>query len=336
MESYCVVFPAKEQVEIREETIAEPERNEVLCAAQVSLISIGTELTCLSASYDPGTYWEEWVRYPFHPGYSMVGRVIEVGSSVTSLRQGDRVAVYAPHQQFFKAQAHECYLIPDDIGDEDATWRSLACTTQLGVRRAQLQLGENVGVIGLGLLGQLVVQYLSLSGARRIIAIDPAQSRLDVANRHGATHLLPMQVNEALPAIQEITKGRMLDVVFDITGRADVLASASRLLHKLGRLILIGDSPTPSQQTLGPRVVSNALTIIGVHGYAVPPIPAESYPWTIPEMSSLFFEYLRQERMNVADLITHRYSALEAPEVYQKLRQNRSDAIGILLEWQSI
>ena len=47
----------------------------------------------------------------------------------------------------------------------------------------------------------------------------------------------------------------MADVVFDITGHPAVLAPASLLLRKLGRLVLLGDSPTPSLQNLGPRIV---------------------------------------------------------------------------------
>ena len=84
-------------------------------------------------------------------------------------------------------------------------------------------MSENVGVVGLGLLGQLAVPYLVLLGARKIIAIDPVPSRLDMAQAHGATHTVASDVRQAREPIEEITGGKMLDVVYDITGNPAVL-----------------------------------------------------------------------------------------------------------------
>ena len=333
MRSVYIVFPEKEKVEIREETIAPPEPGEVLCAAEKSLISIGTESYCLRGVFDPGTNWAAWVRYPFRPGYSMVARVAAVGRDVAALKEGDRVAVSINHQQFFKIQPHEAHLIPEAIDDEAAAWANLACTTQLGIRRAQLQLGETVGVVGLGMLGQLVIQYLALSGARKIIAIDPVQSRLDLARAHGATHTLALDVIKARPEVEKITAGKMLDVVFDITGHPAVLAPSIQLLRRLGRVILLGDTPTPTQQYLGPGVVSNSIAILGIHASMRPEQASEFNPWTLQEMTSLFFDYLSQGRMRVSDLVTHRHTPLDAPQVYDMLRRDRSAAIGVIFDW---
>jgi 2-desacetyl-2-hydroxyethyl bacteriochlorophyllide A dehydrogenase len=333
MKSLYIVFPEKEKVELREETIAPPKPGEVLCAAEKSLVSIGTETACLRGIFEPGTNWAEWVKYPFRPGYSMAARVIAVGQGVTGLKEGDRLATWIEHQQFFKIQPHQAHLVPEGLSNDEAPWAILACTTQLGVRRAELRLGETVGVIGLGLLGQLVTQYLAVAGARRVIAIDPLPSRLELAKAHGATHTLALDAASAKPEIEKITNGRMLDVVFDITGHPAVLAPAIQLLRRLGRVVLLGDSPTPSQLHLGPGVVSNSIAILGVHGTASPEQATDFSPWSAPEMAALFFDYLQQGRMRVADLITHRYSPLDAPQVYATLRQDRSTALGIIFDW---
>ena len=47
---------------------------EVRCRALASLVSTGTESFCLAGDFDAGTFWEEWVQYPFSPGYSMTAR----------------------------------------------------------------------------------------------------------------------------------------------------------------------------------------------------------------------------------------------------------------------
>lgn len=336
MKSIYVVFPEKEKVEVREEPITPPESGEILCAAEKSLVSIGTESSCLRGVFEPGTNWADWVKYPFRPGYSMAARVVAVGKGVTDLKEGDRIATWVEHQQFFKIQPHQAHHVPEGLSAEESTWAILACTTQLGVRRAALQLGETAGVIGLGILGQLVTQYLAVAGARRIIAIDPVQLRLDLARAHGATHTLALDVTGARPEIEKITAGRMLDVVFDITGHPAVLAPAIQLLRRLGRVVLLGDTPTPSQQHLGPGVVSNSIAILGIHGTMSPVYASEFNPWTAQEMAILFFDYLLQNRMRVSDLVTHRYSPLDAPQVYADIQRDSSGMLGVIFDWSLI
>jgi 2-desacetyl-2-hydroxyethyl bacteriochlorophyllide A dehydrogenase len=333
MQSRYVVYPKPDTIEVWQEPIPEPAQGEVVCAAQKSLISIGTEMFCLQGVFDPGTNWGEWVQYPFRPGYSMAARVVAVGGGVSGLKEGDRVAAWASHQGHFRAAPEHLYPIPDSVSDEDATWMCLATTTQMGVRRAEHTMGESVGVVGLGMLGQLVVQYLTLSGARKIIAIDPVQRRLDMARAHGATHALATDANGARGAIRDITNGHMLDVVYDITGHAAVLASCVPLLRKLGRIVLLGDSPTPTQQRLGPGVVSESIAILGIHGSMTPDHPSEFCPWSRGEVIALYFDYLTQGRMRVADLVTHRYSPSEAPQVYAQLLRDRSGYMGIIFDW---
>lgn len=263
----------------------------------------------------------------------MAGRIIEVGQEVSGLKVGDRVGVWTTHQQFFKIRPEQAHPLPAPISYEEATWLNLACTAQMGVRRAELHLGETVGVVGAGMVGQLVVQYLLLSGARKIIAIDPVRGRLDVAEAHGATHTLAMDVGSARPEIERITDGRLLDVVYDITGHPAVLASCLRLVRKLGRVILLGDTPTPTQQHLGPGVVSDSIAILGVHGSMTPANSSPYNPWTRKEVTALFFEYVIQKRMSVSDLISNRHSPLDAPRVYADLVKHNSSEIGVIFDW---
>jgi 2-desacetyl-2-hydroxyethyl bacteriochlorophyllide A dehydrogenase len=348
MKSKYIVFPEKQQVAVWEEEIDPPGEGEILCKAEKSLISIGTELHCLGGVFDPGTNWHDWVKYPFRPGYSMVGQVIGVGKGVTAIKEGDWVANYGFHQQVYKAQLYDVqkrydipegtgpYIIPDAVSSEDATWRSLAVTCQNAVRRAEFQFGEIVAVVGLGMLGQLVTRYLAAAGARTIIVIDPLKSRLDLALKGGATHSLQIDVKDAVEPTREITDGWMLDVVFEVTGHPAVLAPAIQLARKLGRLVLLGDTPTPTQQYLGPGVVFNSVAILGIHGYALPEKTTPFTPWTAGRMSGVYFDYLMTGKMSVSELVTHRYSPLQAPEVYLNLLKDRSTDVGVILDWSML
>lgn len=347
MRSKYIVYPEREQVAVWEEEITPPGEGEILCKAEKSLISIGTELNCLRGVAEPGTNWYDWIKFPFRPGYSMVGRVLEVGSGVTGVKAGDRIANYGFHQQYYKVQLDAekrfdipagigVYVLPDEITSEQGTWRSLAVTTQNALRRCTFQFGETAGVVGLGMLGQLVVQYLAAAGARKIIVIDTSESRLELAKLLGATHTLNMPVQDAAAAVGDITNGWMLDVAFDVTGHPTVLAPTVALVRRMGRLVLLGDTPTPGQQVLGPGVVFKSIAIMGIHGYAIPDRTTEFTPWTVEEMSHVFFNYLTRGKMNVDDLVTLRTSPLDAPEIYLRLLKDRSQALGVIFDWSAL
>ena len=332
-----VVFPERRKVEVRElPTSAVPAAGpgRIRCRALTSLVSTGTESFCLDGTFDDGTFWQEWVQYPFAPGYSMTSTVEAVGPGVAAIAVGDRVVTNSPHTELFLADAADAVVVPADVSDEQACWASLACTTQLGVRRAELTLGETVVVVGLGTLGQLVVQYLRLTGARRIIGVDPVPARLQLAEAGGATHLLQCDAATAAERVGEITSGEMADVAFDVTGHAAVLAPTTTMVRPMGRVVLLGDSPTPSRQQLGPRMVAGSVTLIGVHASSAPRVAGGRDPWTLAAMTELFFDYLRSGRMDVDRLHTHTFSPRRAEAIYDDLRRDRSGFLGVFLDWK--
>ena len=153
MQSHNIVFTGKDQVEVYTEPVREPGSGEVLIQATKTLISTGTESICLSRLFEPGSYWDSWVKYPFYPGYSMVGQVVAVGSGVEGIHEGERFALRAPHKEYVTAPTRELYPVPDGVSDEEAPWLGLAQIVQNGVRRTEHRLGAAVVIIGLGLLG---------------------------------------------------------------------------------------------------------------------------------------------------------------------------------------
>jgi len=333
MISRDILFPAPNEVVLVDREVGAADAHEVLCEARQSLLSTGTESFCLAGEFDAGTFWEEWVQFPFAPGYSMVSTVLEVGPSVTGIAVGDRVATSTPHAQFFIVDESEVVVVPDDITDEQAVWTSLACTTQLGIRRAEIGFGDTVGVVGLGLLGQLVIQYLAIAGAGRIVGIDTSPQRLTLARASGATDLVAGTAAESRPELETLTGGRLLDTVFDITGHPAVLADATTLVRPRGTVLLLGDSPRPSAQHLGPRVVADSLSIIGVHASSAPATATLGDPWTLRAMTELFFQFLRDGRMDVGPLISHRIRPDDAPAIYRALKTDRSSYLGVIFDW---
>ncbi|HEX2646436.1 MAG TPA: zinc-binding dehydrogenase, partial [Candidatus Dormibacteraeota bacterium] len=264
-ETDAIVFVRKGEVANERTTVADPGRGELLVKAARTLISTGTELTCLSGRYEPGSHWDGWVKYPFHPGYCMAGTVVAVGEGAHRFAVGDRVAARGPHQGLAVVPEESTIAIPAGVSDDDACWYGMATIAQNAVRRPYPTLGDSVAVIGLGLIGQLLVQYMRLFGARQIFAIDTAQKRLDLARQHGATHPVGRDVVEARTQVMAATALRGCDLVFDATGAPPVFPNAIRLVRPLGKLVLVGDSGYPSQQHLTGELVTRGITIYGAH-----------------------------------------------------------------------
>lgn len=126
-------------------------------------------------------------------------------------------------------------------------------------------------------------------------------------------------------------EGRLADVVYDVTGHWAVLPQALPLARDHGKLILLGDSPHPSKQTLTDDVLSRQVQIIGSRSSWLPPQYAM---WTPQRMTELFFLYLQRGQMQVSDLITHRFRPERAPEVYRSLSEDRTGSMGVEFEWE--
>ena len=334
MKRRTIQFTAKDQIEVVEEAVPSPADGQVLVETTRSLISTGTELICLTRNFAEGTHWHAWVKYPFGTGYLNAGRVVEVGASVKDWKVGDRVASRGQHSSHVIVAAEKLVRIPENVSDEEGAWTGLGKITQVGVRTADQKLGDSVVVIGLGLLGQLVVQYARILGAGQVIAIDTAPKRLEMAAAHGATHTLNMTAGAALKNVEEITQGRRADVVYDVTGHAAVLATALPLARAFGTLLLLGDTGTPGNQTLTMDVVARGVRIVGAHDSHAPEEPAADRRWTGKRMHELFLTYLSRGQMRVKDLITHRYKPEAAREAYSMLLRDRSEAMGVVFEWK--
>lgn len=333
MQAHVVVFPQPRQVAVETINVPEPKAGQILLRTSCSLISTGTECICLAGEFEEDTVWHRWVKYPFRPGYSLVGHVVRVGAGVTNLREGDRVVAACHHQSFALADASRVFPVPDGVSDEQAAWAVLAYIAQHGFRKANLQLGETVVVIGLGPVGQLMAQYARTAGAGRVIAVDPVGTRLEQARGYGIRHTLALRADQAVEAVRELTGGRMAEVVCDMTGAAPVLPAALALAGRFGRVLLVGDTPHPGRQHLTRDILRRDLTLIGAHGPNAAPPDAEHAPWSHARMVDVFFNLLIDGRMGVDDLISHRFDLRDAPRAYDLLMTQRDKAMGVLLRY---
>ncbi len=315
-ESLSVVFTGPGRVEVRQERLPRPGKGEALLEARCSLVSTGTERTCLERDFDPGTHWDAWVTYPFRPGYSFVG----------TTDQGERVCAHAPHAQRVIVEERRLTPVPDGVTDEDASWFALASIAQIGIAAAGISPGDSVVVLGTGVLGQLVAQLARVAGAGDVIVVGRAQPRLDAALTHGASHAIAAEVAAARDEVLARTSSEGAAIVFDVTGSEPVFADALKLARRHGTVVLLGDAGHPAEQHLGPELLVNGLRVVGAHFEHA---DAAGHL----RMAEEFFAAVLDGSVVVGDLITQRVSPRDAPALYASLSERDRARIGVLFDW---
>ena len=273
------IYTGPHQMELRTVETLSPGPGQLRCQSICSLVSIGTEMTCYAREVETGSVWDAWIQYPFEPGYSSVGRVVDMGEGVEGVAPGDIICSNAPHRGSFVDSADAVYPVPTGVSADSASWFQLNIIVQNGIREINPVLGETAVVIGLGPLGQLAVRLLGLCGLSQLVAVDPSPERCSLADSHGPDTILAVPADKAVEQVKKLTAGRGADIVLDITGHPAVFHSAQHMLARRGRLGLIGDVPKPSLQTLTHDIVSNSISIVGAHGATPPRTGNDYYRW---------------------------------------------------------
>ena len=330
-----ITFTAERTVEIIDVDVPSPRPREILVRTQRSLISAGTE----GASFT-GPPWTRpdgttVPQYPTCPGYSAAGEVVAVGEEVRDFTPGDRVCSSAPHRLLTTLPASgDClWKIPDAVSYEDATLTVLACTVLNGVRLGHPQIGESAAVVGLGVLGQLAVRYLSLTGARNVIGIDLDEHRLGIARQAGAvTHALNPSECDVIGEVQELTDGRGADQVFEVTGRTQTYDLCLDLARRFGTVVALGSPRWPAEVDMM-KLHLKALDVVGAIVSSHPKTVEERNRWNRPANGELFLDLLASGRLEVESMITHGFPHSQPAEAYPTALGEREPALGVIFEW---
>ena len=179
-------------------------------------------------------------------GYSCAGVVLEADEAVEGFRAGDRVACagggYANHAEGVVVPQNLTVPVPPSMDLAAAATVTLGAIALQGVRRAQPTLGEIIGVIGLGLVGQLTVQLLRAAGCR-VVGIDLQRARVDVARSLGLDEGLVSSDGDLESRVHAVTQGFGLDAVIltAATSSDEPVNLAMRLARRKGRVVVVGD-----------------------------------------------------------------------------------------------
>lgn len=285
-------------------------------------------------------------------GHEGAGRVLEVGEGVRTVSAGDLVVMHwlegaglqgptpkytsrgrtvnagfvTTFNEYAVVAENRVTAIPDDFPAHLAPLFGCAVPTGLGVmdNKARLRIGESVAVFGAGGVGLNVVQAAAMKTAYPIIAVDLVDSRLELAQRMGATHCvnskdMPL---EALAAYIRQTVGKSgVDVAVDNTGDSKVIKLAYEIAAPWGKTLLVGVPKGGDETSLYTLPLHFGKQLTGTKG-------GEGAPETdIPNYVRLW----QAGRLELEPLITQRRPLMEINEAIEDMRCGNT-AGRILLE----
>ena len=273
-------------------------------------------------------------------GYSSAGTVVKTG--VDDFEVGDRVACagagYAVHAEYVAVPKNLCVRIPDGVGLREAAFTTVGSIAMHGVRNAHVTVGENVAVIGLGLIGLLAVQVLKAAGCRAI-GIDIDREKLALAADLGADAVSNYDgLAERMKVFSPF--GADAVVITAATPSSAPIEAAGRLVRDKGRVVVVGnvgmnvprdifyekEAEVVVSRSYGPGRYDRNYEERGV-----------DYPiyvrWTERRNMEAFLELVRQKRIDLDRLITHTFPLDSAPEAYDLISAGRERYIGILLQY---
>ncbi|WP_328635114.1 bi-domain-containing oxidoreductase [Streptomyces sp. NBC_00356] len=279
-------------------------------------------------------------------GYSLCGVVEQVGAGIDDVAVGDVVACagneHALHAELNWVPKNLYARVPDGLAPRHAAFGTVGSIALQGVRQGEPQLGEVALVIGLGLIGQLVVQLLAASGVR-VVGADPDPVRCELAERVGAAACGDPESPAVETAVAELTGGHGVDQVYLAAGGGSnqPVELAARLCRDRGRVVDIGkcrlDLPWNAyyekeldvrfSRSYGPGRYDPSYELEG-RDY-----PIGYVRWTERRNLACFLDLLALGRVDVEPLVSHVADFDDAVETYQSLKDGELKAVAVLFKY---
>ena len=284
---------------------------------------------------------------PMPLGYSSAGTIIEIGKGISEFKPGDRVACagggYAVHAEYNLVPNNLLAHLPDTVDFESAVFTTLGAIALHGFRLASPQIGENVCVIGLGLLGLLATQIARAAGCM-VFGVDLSADRVQLAQSMGFSATLRESCLDLVPGL---TNGRGFDHVLICadTTSDDPVELAGQIARDRGNVIAIGavglDIPRKIyyekeldfkvSRSYGPGRYDPQYEEEGID------YPMGFVRWTEGRNLQSFVDMMANGSIDVHPLISHRFAIDDAPQAYELITARKHEPfLGVLLTYPGI
>jgi threonine dehydrogenase-like Zn-dependent dehydrogenase len=270
---------------------------------------------------------------PRNMGTTGMGTVIEVGSEVTAWKPGDKVFGLMDIRETNVCQSQSIWSL-GDLDPRIALCIEAAYVSFHCVRESQVRFGDKVAVVGLGALGLLAVRMAYESGAETVIAIDPLESRRQLALDLGADHVFdPMEVDAALET-HLVTGNAGVDVAIELSGAYPALQTAIRCARVGGTVCSAGFYQGESKGLwLGREWHHNRLTMIVPHGCGWGHQPRDYPLWDGQRAYDSLAQLMQKGRVAVHGLINMILPFDEGTQVFDIIRDRPNDVIKFAIQF---
>ena len=334
-------FTEPYSVEYREQELGEPGPDEILVHSLYSGISAGTEMLAYRGQLPRDQALDSSMHalenqstaYPLQYGHANVGRVEAAGTKVDQGIIGRNVFALQPHATHYIARAKAVVLLPETIDPETAIFLANMETAVNLVLDAKPVLGENVVILGQGVVGLLVTAILARFPISVSYALDLIQLRRDTAARLGAVSVIAPDNEKEMTTLKSTlhaTLGQGADLVLELSGSPAALNLALDLCAYSGRII-VGSwyGSKPATLDLGGRFHRDRINIISSQVSTIS--PELTGRWDRERRFATALELIGS--IKPEQLITHRMAFTSAHEAYKLLDESPETVLQAVLTY---
>jgi L-iditol 2-dehydrogenase len=345
----AVVLTSPGKFEVQDVDVPIPGPEEVLC-------KIGGVAICGS---DPeiirGDLAGRWPpAYPFIAGHEWAGRVVQIGSQVTTLKVGDRVAGEAHkgcghcrnclsgrytlclnygkpetghrHYGFIVNGAYAQYQVyhiksltpvPDSITYAEAAMCDTAGVALHGAELAGITPGGTVAIIGPGPIGIMVMKFSRAMGAARIIMVGRG-SRLESSKKLGANDLVDITKVDPVDEVRRLTGDLGVEECFECSGAKGTFNQAVRMVGKGGKVVLLGVATDDVMEELPFKYVTH--NEIEIHGSRANP----NVSWKVLSL-------IEKKNIIVKDMVTHTFPLEHFADALDTFIHRKGNAVKVVI-----
>ncbi len=281
---------------------------------------------------------------PMALGYSSAGTIVALGKGMQGFKVGQRVACagggFAVHAEYNVVPRNLLTSLPKNVDFESAAFTTLGAIALHGFRLAEPQIGENVAVIGLGLLGLLTTQIATAAGCN-VLGIDIDPKRIALASSLGL-QAAPRQAAEG--SAQAFTSNRGFDVILICadTSSNDPVELAGVIARDRARVVATG-----AVGLTIPRKIYYEKEISFINSRSYGPgrydlnyeEQGSDYPigyvrWTEGRNFEAVVDLMAKDKLKVKPLITHRFPIEKATQAYDVITgKTKDNFLGVLLTY---
>ena len=309
--------------------------DEIWVETEISAFKIGTD----RGNYEGAEQVPGAPDYPRWVGDSNLGIVRGVGSEVTRFKVGDRVVAGLDYQsEYIAKESDRVVLVPEGIHPEDAVYTILYTPSARCFWKAHFSPGENVAVVGLGVLGMGAVAVGAAFGAQ-VIGIGNSPIRLEMAKKMGMRAGFLHDDPDLLVKLDEATSGVGIDLVVLTANPWPAYKTSLEIVRLNGRVSIVslmgrGEPPLDFNPLDMEYFYAKGISIIAVSG-------ASGYLYPTPEdrfdgnrSSSFILSMMKEGKIEPKRLITHRFHYTEMEKAYEMAFDREKNMLGVIFNWK--